>query len=172
MTRAGYRASQFIHALLAYPAADAAGLAATHLPPALRPLFYRMRRAEQAHSLAVLRVLRRQGHADPDLMAAALLHDVGRTRVPLRLFDRVLVVLGQSMLPATARTWSTGAPSGWRRPWVVAAQHAGWGAEMVAHAGGSTRLEAVIRRHHETPLSRTTEIDGLLAALQAADGSH
>lgn len=43
---------------------------------------------------------------------------------------------------------------------------------MIAHAGGSARLEAIIRRHHETPLSRTTEIDDLLAALQAADGSH
>ena len=172
MTRAGYRASQFIHALLDNPAADAAGLAATHLPPALRPLFQSMRRAEQAHSLAVLRALRRQGHADPDLMAAALLHDVGKTRVPLRLFDHVLVVLGHSLLPAAARTWSTRAPSGWRRPWVAAAQHANWGAEMVSHAGGSARLQAMIRRHHETPLSRTTEIDGLLAALQAADGSH
>jgi putative nucleotidyltransferase with HDIG domain len=131
-----------------------------------------MRRAEQAHSLAVLRALRRQGHADPDLMAAALLHDVGKTRVPLRLFDRVLVVLGHSLLPAAARAWSTRAPSGWRRPWVAAAQHASWGAEMVSHAGGSARLQAMIRRHHETPLSRTTEIDGLLAALQAADGSH
>jgi len=172
MTRAGYRASQFIHALLANPAADAAGLVETHLPPALRPLFQSMRRAEQAHSLAVLRALLRQGHTDPDLMAAALLHDVGKTRVPLRLFDRVLVVLGQSLLPAAARAWSTGAPSGWRRPWVVAAQHAGWGAEMVAHAGGSARLEAMIRRHHEIPLSPTTEIEGLLTALRVADGRH
>ncbi len=43
---------------------------------------------------------------------------------------------------------------------------------MVAGAGGSERLEAIIRRHHETPLSRTTELDDLLAVLQAADGSH
>jgi putative nucleotidyltransferase with HDIG domain len=172
MTRAGYRASQFVHALFANPAADDAGMAAAHLPPAVRPLFDSMRRAEQAHSLAVLRALKRQGYTDPDLMAAALLHDIGKTRAPLRLFDRVLVVLSHSLMSSAARTWSAGAPSGWRRPWVVAAQHAGWGGEMVAHAGGSARLEAIIRRHHETPLSRTTELDDLLAALQAADGRH
>jgi hypothetical protein len=71
MTRAGYRASQFVHALLANPAAENAGLAAAHLPPGLLPLFGGMLPAERAHSLAVLRSLLRQGHADPDLLAAA-----------------------------------------------------------------------------------------------------
>jgi putative nucleotidyltransferase with HDIG domain len=172
MTRAGYRASQFVHALLANPAAEDSALAAAYLPPGLRPLFNGMRRAERAHSMAVLRSLLRQGHTDPDLLAAALLHDVGKTRAPLRLFDRVLVVLSQHLMPASARAWSIGEPTGWRRPWVVAARHADWGAEILAQAGGSPRLAAIIRRHHETSLPDTTEIDPLLAALQAADGSH
>ena len=172
MTRAGYRASQFVHALLANPAAGDAGLVLAYLPPHLRPLFYGMAGAERAHSLAVLRSLLRQGHTEPDLLAAALLHDVGKTRAPLRLFDRVLVVLGHLLLPVAARAWSAGAPTGWRRPWVVAARHADWGAEIIAQAGGSARLQMIVRRHHETAQPPATEIDILLAALQAADGSH
>ncbi len=172
MTRAGYRASQFVHALLANPAAEDSALAAAYLPLGLRPLFDDMRRAERAHSLAVLHSLLRRRHTDPDLLAAALLHDVGKTRAPLRLFDRVVVVLSQHLMPSSARAWSTGEPSGWRRPWVVAARHADWGAEIIAQAGGSPRLEAIVRRHHASPLPNTTEIDSLLAALQAADGSH
>jgi putative nucleotidyltransferase with HDIG domain len=172
MTRAGYRASQFVHALLANPAAEDSAQAAAFLPPGLRFLFNSMRRAERAHSLAVLRALLRVGHTDPDLLAAALLHDVGKTRAPLQLFDRVLVVLTQHLVPASASAWSIGEPSGWNRPWVVAARHADWGAEMIAQAGGSPRLEAIIRRHHDSPLPNATEIDRLLAALQAADGSH
>lgn len=172
MTRAGYRASQFVHALLARPAAEGAQLAAAHLPPHLRPVFEGMSRSERAHSLAVLRALLRQGHTDPDLLAAALLHDAGKTRAPLRLFDRVQVVLGCRLVPASARVWGSGAPYGWKRPWVVAAQHAKWGAEILAQAGASPRLEAIVRRHHEAPLADGTDVDLLLDALRAADGSH
>ena len=35
--------------------------------------------SDQRHSLNVMRTLRRQGHTEPDLLAAALLHDVGKS---------------------------------------------------------------------------------------------
>jgi putative nucleotidyltransferase with HDIG domain len=172
MTRTGYRASQFVQALFAQPAADAARLAAEYLPPALQPLYHGMSRAEQWHSLAVLRALLRQGQADPDLLAAALLHDVGKTRSPLRLFDRVLVVLAQRLAPAATQAWGKGAPRGWRRPFVVAARHADWGGKILEQAGASPRLVVMVRRHHAAQPLRGTDVDRLLAALQTADGNH
>jgi len=172
MTRTGYRASQFMQALFAHPAAAEAQLAAEHLPPALQPLFHTLSRAEQSHSVALLRSLLQQGQCDPDLLAAALLHDVGKTRAPLRLFDRVLVVLAQRFAPALAGAWSEGAPRGWSRPFVVAARHADWGGDILEQAGASPRLVAMVRRHHTPQPTRGTEADRLLAALQAADGSH
>jgi len=172
MTRTGYRASQFVQALFAQPAADDARLAAEHLPLALQPLFHTLSQAEQSHSVAVLRSLLQQGQRDPDLLAAALLHDVGKTRAPLRLFDRVLVVLVQRFAPAVADVWSEGAPHGWSRPFVVAAKHADWGGNILEQAGASPHLVAMVRRHHAPQPTRGTEADRLLAALQAADGSH
>ena len=116
MTRASYRASQFVQALFAQPAAEDARLAAEPLPASLRPLFHALSRAEQSHAVAVLRCLLQHGERDPDLLAAALLHDVGKTRAPLRLLDRVLVVLAQRLAPAAADAWSKGEPRAWRRP--------------------------------------------------------
>jgi len=172
MTHTAYRASQFVQALLAQPAAADARLAADHLPPALQPLYHSMNRAEQSHALAVLRALLRQGQTDPDLLAAALLHDVGKTRSPLRLLDRVLVVLAQRLAPAAAQVWSTGAPRGWRRPFVVAAQHADWGGGILEQAGASPRLVDLVRRHHMSLPPCGGEAGRLLGALQTADGSH
>lgn len=172
MTRAGYRSTQFVQALLARPATEDARLAADHLPPALRPLYHGMGRAEQSHSLAVLRALLRQGQTDPDLLAAALLHDVGKTRAPLRLFDRVLVVLAKRLAPSAAQAWSNGALHGWRRAFVVAARHAEWGAEMLEQTGASPRLVGMVRQHHASLPEGGTEADRQLGALRAADGSH
>jgi putative nucleotidyltransferase with HDIG domain len=172
MTHTAYRASQFLQALLAQPAAEDARLVADHLPPTLRPLHQDMSRAEQSHSLAVLRALLRQGQTDSDLLAAALLHDVGKTLTPLRLFDRVLVVLAQRLAPEAARACSTGAPRGWRRPFVVAARHADWGGDILEQAGASPRLVALVRQHHASHPPPKIEEDRLLAALQIADGSH
>jgi putative nucleotidyltransferase with HDIG domain len=172
MTRTTYRASQFLRALLAQPAAEDARLVADYLPPALRPLFDRMSRAEQSHSLAVLRALLRQDQTDPDLLAAALLHDVGKTRAPLRLLDRVLVVLAQRVAPSAAQAWSNGAPRAWKRPFVVATRHAEWGAETLAQAGASLRLVDMVRQHHVSLPPCGGEADRMLAALQTADGSH
>jgi len=172
MTRTTYRASQFLRALLAQPAAEDARLVADYLPPALRPRFDGMSRAEQSHSLAVLRTLLRQGQTDPDLLAAALLHDVGKTRAPLRLLDRVLVVLAQRVAPGAAQAWSNGAPRGWKRPFVVAARHAEWGAEILEQAGASPRLVGMVRQHHASFPPCGAEVDRMLAALQIADGTH
>jgi hypothetical protein len=171
MTRTAYRASQFLHAVLDRPAPGDADLLRTHLPASLHALFARLSPAEQAHALAVLRTLMRQGHSDPALLAAALVHDVGKTRAPLHLMDRVLVVLADRLIPP-ARRWSQGAPSGWRRPFVVTAQHAAWGEAMLIKAGATATLAELVGRHHDPLLVPSTPIDHLLAALQAADGSH
>jgi len=170
MSLAGHRVAQFLRAAFARPAAGEGALVEQHLPPPLRPAFTRLSRAEQAHALATLRTLLRRGQTDPDLLVAALVHDLGKSRAPLRLMERVLVVLAQSCLPRQAARWGQGEPHGWRRAFVVAAQHAAWGEALVLEAGGSPRLAEIVRRHHDPLPAATTPVDGLLKALQASDG--
>ncbi len=160
-----YRARQFRLALFGpWPSVPEEALR-PYLSPALIALFRRMSPSEQAHSLAVLRRLKEQGHSDPALLAAALLHDVGKSLSPLSVFDRVLIVLGKRFAPRLARRWGEGKASGLRRPFVVAAHHPAWGADLAAAAGASPRTCDLIRRHQDF----SSPDDALLTALQRAD---
>lgn len=168
---ARYRVGQFWRYLrpARLSAADLAEVRQT-LPPPLADLFARQAPGEQAHSLTVLRAVRRRAPAArAELHQAALLHDVGKSRAPLGLLDRVLIVLVRRLWPARAQAWGQGAPRGLRRPFVTAAQHPAWGAELAAQAGAPPLTVALIRRH-QTPVGapRTPE-DELLLVLQSAD---
>lgn len=167
--RLAYRARQFFLALQARPPSDLQ-TAQTLLSPALLELFRGLQSDEQSHSLSVLRRLREQGENDPDLLVAALLHDVGKARFPLRLWERVWIVLVKSLLPGYAARWGAGAPRGIHRSLVIAARHPAWGAEMAQQAGASPRVVELIRRHQEMlPPAANSPTECLLRKLQAAD---
>jgi hypothetical protein len=144
-----YRLSQFWEALVAKPTASGLALAQSILYGPLLELFLRLQPSEQAHSLRIACLLIGQNEDNPDLLVAALLHDVGKCRFPLRVWERVLIVLGKALFPEQARKWGKGHPYGWRRPFVVAEQHPDWGAEMAAQAGASALTVSLVRNHQE-----------------------
>lgn len=156
-----YRVRQFWSALFASPKEADLDLARQTLSDKQMALFARMQPGEQAHSLKVfkkLHVLSRQGSALAgiaesqvrELFVAALLHDVGKTVAPLRLWERVLIVLVNAVWPEKVREWGTGfAPKGWRRPFVIAVQHPAWGVELAETAGTSSLALNLIRRHQD-----------------------
>lgn len=173
-----YRVRQFARAASAWLRPGAEGRERSggpaldrYLPAAGLALFRAMPRYDRAHALAVFDSLWREGHADPDLLAAALLHDAGKTVHPqgrLSLWHRVAAVLVRAWRPALlARVGHAGA-EGWRRPFFVQVHHAELSAELAREAGCSERTVALIR-HHEDPPGLD---DPLLAALQAADGQN
>jgi hypothetical protein len=186
LLNARYRAGQFWNAISAIPAEEDLRLAAGILSPPQMALFCQMQPGEQAHSLQVLKKIQAEAGREaqiPDLWAAALLHDVGKIRHPLRVWERVWIVLVQALFPRLTRRWGElsdlpGAAfqdalpgAWWRRPLIVAAQHPQWGADLSAGAGLPSRAVSLIRRHQDPPAAypKTLE-DRLLAALQAADG--
>jgi len=168
--RAGYRLRQMLAALRPSPDADQLSQAGRQLPPAQWQLFKAMPAAEQAHGLRVLDRLQTQGEHNPDLLAAGLLHDVGKSLHPLAPWERALAVLGRRLAPTASWRWGAGPPHGWRRPFCVARQHPAWGAELVAATGASAALVELIRRHQVEPSgANSSETSTLLRALQAAD---
>lgn len=171
--RLRYRARQFWQALATRPMPEALVEAEVVLSPSQMVLFSGMQPSEQAHELSMLAALQNQGEADPDLLVAALLHDAGKQRCPLRLWERVVIVLVQAASPSLVRRW--GEPPavkcrGWRKPFSVAMQHAEWGAALALEAGVSPLAAALIRRHPQpAPADSIVQEDVLLRKLQAVD---
>lgn len=165
MKPAVYRLHQFLHYWRNAPLNPAAqSRVDSILPtPALRALFRQMSPGEQAHSMNVLeRIVAHYPAAPPELLQAALLHDVGKTRAPLNMADRVLGVLGQTLFPNRWARWK-------HKTFVVAVQHAEWGAALAAQAGAAPLTITLIRRHQMRLSGPTTIEDELLKHLQAAD---
>jgi hypothetical protein len=152
LSRFPYRVRQLWRAARVQPSSQDLSTAQTILTPAQMALFARLQPFEQAHSLHVARALLEQGENDPDLLIAALLHDVGKVCQPLRLWERVWIVAGMAFFPGLARKWGAisekiGAVSFFRRPFIVAEQHPAWGAELALQAGVSSRCADLIRAH-------------------------
>jgi hypothetical protein len=178
--RLSYRVRQLWHAARVQSSPQDLTIAQSILAPAQLALFARLHPAEQAHSLKVARALLERGENDPDLLTAALLHDVGKICQPLRLWERAWIVLGKSFFPGLARRWGTAIQDGqavifFMRPFVTAEQHPTWGAELALQAGISPRAAALIRRH-QTPLAARRvqpcppdADDRLLGLLQSVD---
>jgi len=174
--RLRYRASQFWQAVTVPREGVDTRAIQPYLSPAQIVLFRQMHPFEQSHAFQVMGRLKQAGLDDPDLLTAALLHDIGKILFPISLWERVEIVLSQHFFPGATKAWSKGQPRGLRHPFVVAEQHPAWGADLAAQAGASAQAVSLIGRHHEvlagSPASAT---DRLLAALQHADdpdGAH
>jgi hypothetical protein len=120
------------------------------------PLFYTMSRADQQHSLRVCRGLLAQGYTEQDLLAAALLHDVGKAEGRVPFWTRPAIVLGKLLAPGWLRRsvihphdFATHHVSRWQQALSYAWWHADVGAELAAQAGLSERAILYIRTHHQ-----------------------
>ena len=172
-SRLAYRTRQFWNALPGSRRCVEIETLLPHLTPSLIVLFRRMQPSEQAHAYQVFERLKTSGQTDPDLLAAALLHDVGKILVPLSLLDRVVIVLGKHFFSRSARRWSEGTANRSRRPFVVAAHHPGWGADLAEQAGASPQTVDLVRRHQDPiSLNPGSHAERLLAVLQAADNEN
>ena len=169
---AAYRVRQFIRAAGAWirPAGVDESFLERYLSPQAASLFRAMPNHDRQHALNVFRTLQRGGYGDPDLLAAALLHDAGKS-VPggSRLWHRVAAVLMYAFWPGLLEQLGQEEWDGWRRPFYVQQHHAALGAELAREAGCSPVTVGLIRRHEDRPVQGH---DPLLAALRAADGMN
>ncbi len=154
LAQARYRVWQFWRSLAPRPLdTDDRAILEAALPPDGRRLFATMSANDQRHSLTVYRALRDRGCADPELLAAALLHDCGKGggRVPLWVRPPLVLlrVFAPGLLRRLTREPQAGKPvSRWRRPFYNAWHHPAIGADLAVRAGLSERAVLLIRTHH------------------------
>jgi len=180
-----YRVGQFLQALTARVSEEKVAQAICILTPEAQALFRCQAVQDQRHALVVYHALRQAGHTTPQLLAAALLHDVGKAAARLPAWQRATIVLLEHFAPRLLAHLSQGEPQaralslpkepalslpkGWRRPFVVHARHPEVGSRWAQEAGCSPLTVALIRRHQDRLTGCQTEEDQLLAVLQAAD---
>lgn len=178
LTRLSYRSRQLMQAIRPHASQEDIELVASILNPSQIRLFQQMQASERAHSLRVLHALLSQEESHIDLHTAALLHDVGKIRAPLRLWERILIVILKAICPECVRRWGRTSIEGlgWRRPFIIAEQHPRWGAELAAECGTSSLAVAIIARHQESFIpSHDSEIsleDNLILKLQSVDNNN
>ena len=169
-----YRLQQGIRALFAFSQPVDWALAGRYLSPRLLDLFRQMNRDEQLHSLAVLRDVLAQGDTPNDLAVAALLHDVGKSRYPIGVWQKTLAVMVRTLMPNAYRRWSQGNPMNlWERPFVVYEQHPLWSAELLREAGASEAACWLAAHHAGSVQSAPTPVQlEWLKRLQQADDQN
>jgi hypothetical protein len=167
-----YRINQALRGLLAFSQPVERALAAEYLSLELLALFDQMRRSEQLHGLNVLRMVMAQGSTPNDLAVAALLHDVGKSRYAVRIWQKTLAVVVSTLAPGLFERWSHGSPDDfWQRPFVVKAQHPRWSADMLTAARASETAIWLVAHHQDTTPVHHPQAH-LLQRLQQADDAN
>ncbi len=170
MAGLGHLARRFAGSLLpGGPRASEAAWASEQLLPAERELWARMSGPDRRHAAAVTRRVERSlGHeATRPVLAAALLHDVGKVESGLRTYGRVVAtVSGRVAGHAMADAWRK--QRGFPRRVGLYLLHDRIGGDMLELAGSDPLTVAWAREHHR-PVEESTLPRHLAEALKQAD---
>jgi len=139
-----HRVSQFVAHLRARVAPEEGAFAHRVLPSRAGDLFDAMPVADRRHALDVAARLVAAGHDDPDVLAAALLHDAAKGR-RMRLWHRIAGVLLEAFAPALLRRLASADPASWRHAFHLYLHHADLSAELATGSGCPPRTAAFIR---------------------------
>jgi hypothetical protein len=141
------------------------------LSPAELDLWTQMPGPDRRHSAQVARRVERQlGHqATPPILAAALLHDVGKTQSGLGTYGRVIATFSGAAVgrdSETIKDWTR--TRGFTRKVGLYLQHPKLGGDLLGMAGSDPLTETWAREHH-LPEDQWTIDPEIGRALKAAD---
>ncbi|KGP76917.1 phosphohydrolase [Desulfosporosinus sp. Tol-M] len=158
-----YRVHQFIKAISSKIDSSEITWALNSLPPEAGSLFLKQSRSEQRHALDVAQSIMKEQPAlsvsnYQNLLAAALLHDCGKSKIGNRLWHRVFVVLMQKM-PQPIWSRLERSHTVFATPLKTASQHAILGCNLAREAGLNPVICLLIYEHHypKTELGRILE---------------
>jgi len=130
-----------------------------------------MSNPDRRHAVVVARRVERAlgAEATRPVLAAALLHDVGKREAHLRTYGRVIATICGGVIrhdPDTIKAWTR--TRGFTRRVGLYLQHAKLGGDLLGMAGSAPLTEAWAREHH-LPEDEWTIPRPVGEALKAAD---
>jgi len=128
------------------------------LLPAEADLWRRMRGADRRHAVGVAREVERAlgAEATRPVLAAALLHDVGKIESGLGVYGRTIATLcGMIAGRETAKAWTQS--RGFTRRVGLYLLHPELGGDLLGIAGSDRVTEAWAREHHRPPEEWTVD---------------
>lgn len=146
-----------------------------HLNVTEKRLFYNMEPSIQKHCVNVaysilISMSDSEESNSPFLIKAALLHDIGKSRGSIRLFDRVCFVMSIKLSPRFTLWMAQPRKNSWLprigQAFYVHCYHGEIGASLAEKAGLSVEMIYLIKNHHDRNLALGS---GDLAALLNAD---
>jgi len=158
-----YRVGQFWRAVAGSGAALELGELGGLLSTEQQALFRTMSAVDQRHCVAVARSLTSHGYQQPDLLLAALFHDVGKSLATISVWERVAHVLLLRFAPGLVARLGSEQPGGLAHGLYVLAHHSDWGADLAERAGLPAGAVALMRGAGDAQM---------LAALRQADDRH
>lgn len=121
------------------------GFARDHLPDPEYQLYTSMEGPDRDHAVRVAKaLLARRPDAEQVLVRAALLHDVGKSGLPFRVWQRIVAHLVTPDLPAAPRL------DGLAGVQQRNLHHPSYGAALIREAGGCEAVARLIERHHDS----------------------
>ena len=164
-----YRVHQFTQAFFPHIDPSEIKWAKDNLSTEAYSLFLKQSRSEQRHALDVARSImtNKQALSSSDfhnLLTAALLHDCGKSIIPIRLWHRVFIVLIQQ-LPNSIWSRLETSHTVFALPIKISTQHATWGECLAQEARLNPEICLLIREHH----APKTELGRIL---EKADNAH
>ena len=170
-----HRLQQGLQALFAFSYEIDTDLIKTYLSSKQYDLFRQMSHNEQYHCMRVLQLILEQEPTTPlHLAQAALLHDVGKSRHSLAVWQKTLAVLVKYFFPQRYRGWNKAQnPNRLEIAAVVAERHPAWGAELLQAIKADQAVIWLVRHHQDNADNfRSHPLFPLLVRLQAGDSAN
>ena len=170
-----HRLEQGLRALFAFAQTVDYSLAEPYLTEKEMALFRCLAKNEQLHSLNVLRtVLAQEAETPRDLAAAAILHDVGKSRWRLAVWQKTIAVLVGKLLPKLEQRLSREENLNfWTAPFVVRRHHPKWSGELLQEINSAPAVIWLASHHaHHTEKFKDSPYYDWLVRLEAADGEN
>ena len=147
--RTFYRIRQFFKSLFVTKSMVDMDFVRKHLTPAQEALFLRMQTYDRYHSVLFAKTLIAEVYkVQEDMIVAALLHDVGKSRYLISPFNRTFAVLIHKFAPKMMEDATLENVTFFNKTFLVAKHHAQWSEEM-ARSVGVSELTAIIIASHE-----------------------